>query len=295
MSALLGVVGDVVEDIAVYTDTPFAVGSDTPSQIVRRMGGSAANVAVAAGALVKTRFFGCVGNDDVGRRLALELGDALDARVQVDPREPTGTIVVIVDGEGERHMLPHRGANVNLGPVDEGLLVDLDALHATVYSLAEGAAVTSVTAAMLSVGGRGRVTSLDVSSAALIEQIGPRLLAEEIDLLRPTVVFANAAEAALLGWDVLEPSAGRVVIVKHGAGSALVRTPKGAWPVPTRRVEVSDTTGAGDAFAAGVLAYVLNEGLGVQTLLGGGAVMSLRLAGAGHKAASQWLVARRGK
>ena len=286
MTNLLGVIGDIVEDVVVAMRAPFAAGSDTPSDIVRRRGGSAANVAVAASALVPTRFFGCVGDDATGRRLAAELAPSIDARLQVSSAAPTGTIVVILDAHGERHMFPDRGANLCLTPIDDAQLASLAVLHATAYSLDSGTTADVVPAALATVAASGRVTSLDVSSAALISQFGVSRLLGVINQLRPTLLLANADEASLLGWDALEPWAAGLVIVKHGAGPALVRTPVGAWRVPTTPLPVTDTTGAGDAFAAGVLASVILSGLSVKTLLAGGEALAVMLAQAGHRAAA---------
>ena len=283
MTSRLGVVGDIVEDVVAVMRAPFAAGSDTPSDIVRRRGGSAANVAVAAASLVPTRFFGCIGDDVTGQRLGAGLAGVVAARLQVSNAAPTGTIVVLVDAHGERHMFPDRGANLHLGPID---VAGLDALHATAYSLDGGTTATSVAAALKAVAAQGRVTSLDVSSVALINQFRVARMRGVINELRPTIVFANAAEAALLGLDAREPSPGRFVLVKDGANPALVRAPLGAWLVPTTPLPVTDTTGAGDAFAAGVLASVILSGLSVETLLAGGEALAVMLAQAGHRAAA---------
>ena len=279
---MLGVIGDIAEDIVVFTRAPFAPGSDTPSQIVRRRGGSAANVAACA--LVPTRFFGCVGDDDCGRRLAAELPDC--SQLQVTDQAPTGTIVLLVDANGERHMFPDRGANEWLREIDDAPLQDLAALHVTAYSLLSNPAAESVTSAMTRFHQWGGVSCFDVSSAALIEQIGAPRLLEIIGGMHPTIVLANQAEAGLLGWDVLGASPiDAVVIVKRGARPALVRTPLGAWEVPTTPLQVTDTTGAGDAFAAGLLAHVITNGLSAGELLAGDEVLAVALAGAGHREA----------
>jgi len=291
MTSRLGVVGDIVEDVVARMRAPFAPGSDTPSDIVRRRGGSAANMAVAAASLVPTRFFGCVGDDPTGQRLSAGLAGVVAARLQVTGAAPTGTIVVLVDAHGERHMFPDRGANLYLGPID---VSGLDALHATAYSLDGGTTATSVAAALKAVAASGRVTSLDVSSVALINQLGVARMLGVLNELRPTIVFANAAEARLLGLDAREPSPDRLVLVKDGANPALVRTPLGAWLVPTTPLPVTDTTGAGDAFAAGVLASVIHLGLTAEALLAGGEQLAVGLTQAGHKSATARLLPERG-
>ncbi|MCL2783301.1 MAG: PfkB family carbohydrate kinase, partial [Propionibacteriaceae bacterium] len=206
----LGVIGDIVEDVVVFATAPFAAASDTPARIVRRRGGSAANVAVAASSLVTTRFIGCVGDDPTGRQLAKTM-PGVDVRLQIT-HQPTGTIVVLVDAAGERHMFPDRGANVHMGALAPGWLDGLFALHATAYSLETGSTADVVMAAFRQA--NLGVTSLDASSHALIRQIGVESFVGLVEQADPVIVFANADEAALLGWDVQQPSPQRVVIVK---------------------------------------------------------------------------------
>ena len=67
---MLAVVGDLLEDVVVRTVTPPAVGTDTPARIERRPGGSAANVAAAAGRLgAAVRLICRVGADALGEQL----------------------------------------------------------------------------------------------------------------------------------------------------------------------------------------------------------------------------------
>jgi sugar/nucleoside kinase (ribokinase family) len=103
---------------------------------------------------------------------------------------------------------------------------------------------------------RGVRVSVDASSAALLQHDGAAHAVARMAVLRPQVVFANELEAHVLG-DALSPEAlgGSMVIVKHGAGpAALHRAGTATVEVEAIRVEaVRDTTGAGDAFAAGFL------------------------------------------
>lgn len=283
----LAVIGDIVEDVIVRAEAPFAAGSDTASRIIRRRGGSAANVAAAAAGLTSTRFIGCVGDDQAGRNLAASL-PGVDVRVQRTDKAATGTIVVLLDADGERHMFPDRGANAWLGPIDPSWLDGLAALHVTAYSLAGSGPADAVSVALKSTGIEV-VTSIDVSSVAVIEQIGVERFERLIDDLDPAVVFANGFEARTLGWAAAEP-AGRLVFVKYGPYPTLVRTPAGAWCVPTKRIDAPDTTGAGDAFAAGVLAHIVNNGLTRAALLQAGETLATTLANAGHAAAMTWLL-----
>jgi len=288
----LGVIGDIVEDIVVLPSAPFAAGSDTPSRIVRRRGGSAANVAVAAAQLVGTRFIGCIGDDPAGRQLVRWLDDeapGIDYRLQASSDTPTGAIMVLVDDTGERHMFPDRGANRCLADLDDVWLDGLRVVHVTAYSLDGGDTAITVTKTLAHLSGLGCLISFDASSQALIEQFGVAEFAALVDRIGPSIVFANAAEAALLGWDVPHTSLNRVVVVKHGGEPVLIRTMLGAWNVPVERLSVKDTTGAGDAFAAGVLASIVSEGLDRHSLLMMEQWRATDLIEAGQAQANWWL------
>ncbi len=260
---MLGSVGDLVEDVVVRLHEQVNVASDTRATVVRRRGGSSANVVAAAcRAGGAARFIGQVGDDATGRGLTdALLADGADLRVRRAGR--TGTIVVLVDIAGERTMLSDRAACTDLADPEPEWLDGLHTLHIPYYSLViEPLASTTTTLAAWATE-RGIRVSIDTSSAAIIEHAGPGRALARIASLRPSVVLANELEAATLG-PRLHPDHldGALVIVKQGAEPAIVLQ-AGATPVEVPAVavaDVRDTTGAGDAFAAGLL-LALAEGL----------------------------------
>jgi sugar/nucleoside kinase (ribokinase family) len=253
-TGVLVTVGDLVEDVVVWSGGPPRYATDNPAVIHRARGGSAANVAAFASALLPARFIGCVGDDPVADLLSAELaGHGVDVRVQ--RRGRTGTIVVLVDERGERTMYPDRGAAAELSEVPAGWLADAAFLHVPSYCFAAEPAATAVLRLIALAGQAGVPVSVDASSAGMISAYGlPRYL-DLVDALRPAVFFANAHEARLL--DVRRPQfASTTTVVKDGARSATVTEPGGApraVPVPPAP-PARDSTGAGDAFAAGFLA-----------------------------------------
>jgi sugar/nucleoside kinase (ribokinase family) len=243
-----------------------AVGSDSPASISFGGGGSAANVAAwLAFAGCPPTLLGRVGADERGSSAAADLGSSgVDARLTVDGELATGTCIVLVGPGGERSMLPDPGANAALAPSDvpDSLLAAADHLHVTGYSLVRPGPRPAALAAIARAVAAGVSVSVDPSSAALL---GPEFL----DLAAgAALLLPNLAEAeALTGM----PSAGSAaralatrfpeVVVKVGAEGALwtnggkqERVPAVPVTAPAPGSAALDTTGAGDAFAAGLLA-----------------------------------------
>lgn len=256
MGVDLLVVGDLMVDVVVHHEGPVAIGSDTPSSVRVHGGGSAANTAAWAGSLgVGTTLLAAVGDDDAGRNARAELAGVGVALIgPVVAGEVTGTCVVLVGDDRERTMFPDRGANGALGPAhveDAVAAATPAAIHVSGYALL-GEGSRDAGAAALAAGRRlGVPVSLDAASAAPLLAIGAERFLGWIDGI--DLLFANDDEVAALGGEAAVLGAVHAVVAKHGADGATWTDGTERVTVPARAVDAVDTTGAGDAFAAGYL------------------------------------------
>ncbi|MEU0551984.1 carbohydrate kinase family protein [Micromonospora sp. NPDC005979] len=259
------VVGDVITDVVAVLTAPLAAGTDTAAEISLGGGGQAANTAawVAAQGFAVT-LVGAVGDDDAGRDRAAELARAgVDCVLDRVSGVPTGTVVVLT-ADGERTMVTSRGANLRLTAehVGKALAAAPDAghLHLSAYTLLDAASRAAGLRALAAARERGLTTSVDAASAGPLRRVGARAFlgwVRDVDLL-----LVNADEATVLagGLDpaaqgrALSATARRVVVKRGAAGAVWVEGRTTAVSVAAaRRVAVVDVTGAGDAFAAGLL------------------------------------------
>ena len=260
------VVGDVATDVVVVLAGEPAPGSDRPASIRSSGGGAGANVAVHLARLgVPVTMAGCVGDDAAGTGLRAELSAAgVRPALRTVAGTATGTVVSLVEPGGQRSMLADRGANLALRPDDVPPLHPGGHLHLSGYTLLHPGPRAAALAAMTAAVTAGGTVSVDPASTAPLAAYGvDRWLA---DTAAATVLLPNADEARLLTGCVDPADAARTLAARHpvvavslGADGALWATGNVVVHRPARPTDVVDTTGAGDAFAAGLLAAWLGS------------------------------------
>jgi sugar/nucleoside kinase (ribokinase family) len=243
--------GDLLLDVVVRLGADRADDDDVPAEIALVPGGQASNVAAWVRWLGEdARLIARRADDAPGRLIAAELERRdVELRGPLVHGERTGTVVALVAPDGARTLASDRGAAGELAPddVDESMLAGGDVLHVAGYTLMR--APGSEAALRLAAAARryGARVSVDLSSAHGIAELGTAMRTR-VAALAPDVVFANEAESAAFG----EPL-DCIWVVKRGArGCTVLDGDLVEYPgVAVERVK--DTTGAGDAFAAGFL------------------------------------------
>jgi ribokinase len=214
-------------------------------------GGSAANVATGLATLgVETALLGSVGADENGHLVRRALDDAgVDCGPLVTVPAETAVKYLLVDDDGEVMVLGNDGANESYAAGDMPCDRLDGAIHLHLTSQDPATAVRLADAA------RDRDCSVSVDPG---RRVGDRDFGPVLE--RADIVFYNEREAMRAAGAHLDgDSAARTRVIKRGAGGAEVHTPTdGQRTHAGYDVEPVDTTGAGDAFAAGFLAVVLD-------------------------------------
>jgi sugar/nucleoside kinase (ribokinase family) len=245
------VLGDAHLDVVVSLAGPVAPETDTPATTSVGAGGQAANVAAWITALGgRARLIAARAADPAGRMVSAELasrgvdvaGPLLDGR--------TGVVVSLSDGGRSRSMLTDRGVGPLLaaGALREEWFAGCTRLHLPAYSLLR----KPVQGAALAAAWRLPRLSVDLSSTAALRDYGVGRFRALLAGLRPEIVFGTEEEAGLVG-----EVPGSEMVVKLGPRGVRIGGVSHAAPP----VSAVDSTGAGDAFAAGYLLGGVTLGL----------------------------------
>lgn len=260
-------IGDAMIDVIVKMKSDLNPNSDTLSEISMHGGGAAANTATWLASLgIRSTFLGRVGDDIAGANFLAELVKfGVNCQVARISNKATGTVVVLVDKSGNRTMFPDAGANSGLSEEDLPELSNFDAVYISGYSLFNPHSSVAVQKMLSKIRSNHIPIYLDVASVGTMESFGRD---KALALLNGfDGVFLNESEARYIsGESDLDRQFStlseitELVVIKRGPAGASARI--GKEPLIEKaalQIDVQDTTGAGDSFAAGFLAAWLGS------------------------------------
>ncbi len=275
MSNMVVVVGDAAVDVIARHSAPVVRGDDSRARVSLTTGGAGANTAAwLAHCGAPTVLVARVGDDVAGRHAREELTTAgVRCAFTIDTEASTACVVVLVDGDGQRSMLPDRGAGTRLSPadLDPALLAGAAHLHLSGYVLLDSSSRDAGVAMLGAAREAGLSTSVDPQSAALItDPAGFAGLLRGVDLLLPNLDELEALTGSRdpAGAAGLLDVVGAVAVTTGPAGASWVDR-SGTVSVPAAPGPCVDSTGAGDAFDAGLLAARLAGKSTEDSLLAG--------------------------
>lgn len=256
------VIGDIMIDIVAIIDEEINRGSDTKSNTSMQFGGAAANVATWLGInAVPCHLVGALGDDvfgDLFQRRFQQLG--IRASIHTSNFN-TGSVIAISHPDKERSMLSELGANIDVSKaLSDSIITENSIVYVSGYVLFQEVNIQFVNNLINNAKQRGSILVLDpASSSPLQKSSGPQLLKwlSEFDYILP-----NEDELETLMNLGYEKDA--IIFEKCGAKGVTIQSAGNSIQLSADSINVVDTVGAGDAFAAGVLAG-LAQGLNDQS------------------------------
>ncbi len=233
------------------------------SDINRSTGGSASNTICTLAELDrKCSFIGKIGQDDFGRFFHRDMLKRNVVPYIIYGHEPTGTCCSLITPDKERTLVTYLGAAAQLQPeeISPEYFKDVALFYIEGYLIHNQSLIDR---GMEYAKKAGSLICLDLSSYNLVNEYRDylkRIVLEYVDVL-----FANEEEAKALTGLEAEESARylgeqcRICVVKMGKRGSCVVSDNQLYPIEAFPARVIDTTGAGDAYAAGFLYGYLNE------------------------------------
>ena len=261
-NAKICVIGDINVDVITLLSGPLQKNTDTTSVNAITLGGSTCNIAVWLTHIgAKVELVGAIGDDVLGTWVITQLQafGVSDENIRTATSNRTGTCVILVDETGARSMMPDFGANLlqTVNNEIENLISDSDIVVMSAYTFLRPESRTFALDVLECVERSSARMVIDAASSSPITNAGPEKVRKY--LARADLVLANEDEFAALAAGAPEnwTSEFRNLIVKRGERGALwLYQGQEVASVQAQDVRVLDTTGAGDAFCAGLLSQL---------------------------------------
>ncbi len=257
-----------MRDIIVKPEGDLRIGSDRVAEIAMKHGGSATNQAVwlaATGQPVK--LVARIGKTGASELLQRFKEKNIETVFTIDEGRETGMLVAIISKNGERSFYTDRGANLalNIGDVPRDILDNVGLVMLSGYSFFANGPREVVAQIMTWAKDKKIPVAIDPASAGFIKDVGVSqflgwIKGAEILLLNLEEAELLSGEKTLAGQLAILSEQFDFVIIKQGAKGASALDENGAMiEVDAPEVKIVDSTGAGDAFAAGFIRAYMGE------------------------------------
>jgi len=253
------VIGDAFIDVIVPVQG-IKPGETHHRKIIMQCGGTA-NVAVQIAKLgVKSKFIGKVGDDVFGRyfKQNLKINGVRDLTF-VDKKNPTGLCISLSYENGERAMVANRGANDYLKKeevrccIDE--IKDSKIVYFSGYSLLSRKNSESILYLIGESRKHGCQIYFNPGAPNMIKKDFKNIICDFVNVLIMNIEEAKNITQKNKIEDILKSLNNMVdtAVITMSEGGSII--PNGAKyiHIETEKLNVSDTTGAGDAFSAGFI------------------------------------------
>jgi ribokinase len=259
------IIGDINVDVVSILSEPMQANTDTIAVNGITLGGSTCNVAVWLTHLgAPVDLVAAIGDDVLGSWVITQLQayGVSDRNVRSVANARTGTCVILVDQAGGRSMMPDFGANLTQQVDDslEKLILASDIVVMSAYTYMRPESTKFALDVLECAANCDTRVVIDAASSSPIKKFGVTKVRNF--LARADLVLANEDEYAALGADapVGWESDFQNLLVKRGERGALwLQLGKEVASVEAEAIDVVDTTGAGDAFCAGLLSKLLTR------------------------------------
>ena len=263
--AQICIIGDINVDVVSLLSEPLQTNTDTIATNGITLGGSTCNVAVWLTHLgVPVDLVSAIGDDVLGAWVVTQLQafGVSDKYVKSIANQRTGTCVILVDETGARSMMPDFGANLvqKVDPSLEQLIAASDIVVMSAYTFMRPQSTQFALDVMESVAKNNCRMVIDAASSSPIQKFGAAKVRNY--LAGADLVLANEDEYAALSVDAPSDWENEFqnLIIKRGERGALwLNRGTEVASVAADPIEVVDTTGAGDAFCAGLLSQLLTR------------------------------------
>jgi fructokinase len=212
-----------------------------------------------------------VGNDSIGNFLISELAriGLSTQNVSLDKSFPS-SLVLVGRSMGTPDFIAYRMADIRIMPVSKSLLKNSSIVHTSAFALSKEPARTHILEAMKYATLLGNEISCDWNFATEIWatdsgqevfkdlcEMKPLLKLSLDDFRRFT---GNSEATAEMAMNFLDKFNTKLTCLTCGSEGVWYTNEENNWVnLPAQKVEVKDTTGAGDAFWAGFLSSYIEE------------------------------------